>query len=192
LAHNALVGFLFDAWDDFNRAIGDVSPEDAVRPIENGSSFAWTLAHVTHTMDGWLNVRFQHLAPHPLIGDPQFRMGGTVRADDWLAIQAGVRDVRECVRLYLQDCSDTDLDLTIPYDGSITSLRQRGISLRYAIMRNTAHHFVHIGEIETKRNRLGHQIGVFPGELSEAYAAGTSARTRPFSTNTEVDHHVSR
>lgn len=175
MAHNALVGFLFDAWDDFDRVVGDVLPEDAIQPIENGSSFAWTLAHVTHTMDGWLNVRFQHVAAHPVIGHPQFRMGGTGKADDWLAIQAGVSEVCECVRRYLQHRSDTDLDLTIPYDGSIASLRQRGISLRYAIMRNTAHHFVHIGEIETKRNRLGQQIGVFPGALTDAYAAGAPA-----------------
>jgi hypothetical protein len=50
----------------------------------------------------------------------------------------------------------------IVYDGSIEYLRPIGLSLRYALMRIAAHHFVHVGEIVTIRSRLGHTVGDFP------------------------------
>ena len=168
MAANAVIGLLFEAWNDFDRVLSGLTDEELVRPAEGGSSFAWTLAHVTDDMDRWLNVRFQHLAPHPLIGQEQFHRGGSGRADDWPAIQAGVGEVRDQVRRYLQDRNDEALDLTIPYDGSLAPVRVHGLPLRYAILRNVAHHYVHIGEIATKRERLGQQAGDYPGLLAEA------------------------
>ena len=40
-----------------------------------------------------------------------------------------------------------------------------GISPRYALMRISAHHYFHIGEIAWKRDRLGHSVGDYPGRL---------------------------
>ncbi len=57
------------------------------------------------------------------------------------------------------------MDTLIPYSGSLEYLRASGITLRYAILRMSAHHYFHIGEISTKRDRLGHSVGDYPGRL---------------------------
>ena len=75
------------------------------------------------------------------------------------------------MRQYLQPLDEQALELTIPYDGSLAPVRERGLSLRYAILRNVAHHYVHIGEIATKRERLGQQAGDYPGLLAEALSS---------------------
>ena len=88
-------------------------------------------------------------------------------ADEWTAVQGGVGEVRDAARRYLENMTDEDLNLSIPYSGSVTSLRERGLVLRYAIMRSSAHHYFHIGEIVSKRDRLGHDVGDYPGLLEE-------------------------
>ena len=35
-------------------------------------------------------------------------------------------------------------------------------------MRTISHHYFHIGEIASKRDRLGHQVGDYPGALTES------------------------
>lgn len=168
MAQSKLVGLLFEAWKDLDRALDGLGPADAVRQFDGGSCFAWTLAHTTQTMDAWINVRFQRHAPHTLIGQRRFGFGGTGAADDWLAIRQGVGEVRDTARAYLQGMGDDDLDLVIPYDGSASFLHQRGLGLRHALLRLCAHHYFHIGEIAAKRDRLGHQVGDYPGVLEEA------------------------
>ena len=167
MAKSKLVGLLFESWTDMDRVVKGLTPEDAIEPFDGGSSFAWTSAHVASVVDALVNVRFQGRQRHPLIGQQRFRGGGTGRADDWESIQAGVRDVREAARAYLQDLGDSDLEKSIPYDGSIEHLRKTGLILRYAIMRTISHHYFHIGEIATKRDRLGHDVGDYPGALTE-------------------------
>ena len=166
MAKSKLVGLLFDSWTDMDRVVNGLTPEDAIESFDGGSSFAWTSAHVANAVDAWVNVRFQDRQPHPLIGQQHFRFGGTGRADDWVSIQAGVRDVREAARTYLQNLDDRDLERTIPYDGSVEHVRKAGLILRYAIMRAISHHYFHIGEISTKRDRLGHDVGDYPGALA--------------------------
>jgi hypothetical protein len=135
--------------------------------VDGGSSFAWTAAHVANQVDAWLNVRFQRRDPHPLIGQQRFRFGGTGAADGWLQIQAGVREVRDTARAYLEPLADGDLDIVIPYDGTFERLRAAGLPLRYALLRTCAHHYYHIGEIATKRSGLGQEVGDYPGLLAE-------------------------
>jgi hypothetical protein len=60
---------------------------------------------------------------------------------------------------------DGDLDRVVPYEGSLRYLRGKSISLQYSIFRSIAHHYFHIGEIASKRDRLGHSIGDYPGKL---------------------------
>ena len=62
------VGLLFDAWEDFDRVVGGLTPEEATAQHSGGSSFAWTAGHVANQVDAWINVRFQRREPHPLIG----------------------------------------------------------------------------------------------------------------------------
>ncbi len=169
---------LFSAWADYDRALADVSREDAVRQIGGGSSFAWTLAHVTHGIDSWINVRFQEMEPHPLISEPRFRMGGDGSANDWEAIQAAVLDVRERARVYLVSGAGSDLDLVVPYDGTFLPFREHGIQLRPAILQNATHHFFHLGEIVTKREWMGYDTHSFPGALVEALAKSTTGKAR--------------
>ena len=162
-----LVGLLFEAWKDIDRALADLDPAQAVRGLNGGSSFAWTAAHVANQIDAWINVRFQRRAPHEPVSQDRFRAGGSGVADDWEAIQIGVREVREAARSYLQGLGESDLDLVIPYDGSFSHLRETGLVLRYALLRTCAHHYFHIGEIATKRSGRGQQVGSYPGLLEE-------------------------
>jgi hypothetical protein len=168
MARSKVVGLLFEAWNDLDRVLAGLTPEEMVSNASGGSSFAWTAAHTTATMDAWISVRFQGLAPQPVIGQDRFRFGGSGVAEDWPAIERGIREAREAARRYLQDKAEADLDLTLPYDGSLAYLRERGLNLRHALLRLCAHHYFHIGEIATKRERLGHSVGDYPGRLSEA------------------------
>ncbi len=167
MAESKLVGLLFEAWKDTDRVLAGLDPAEAIRPLDGGSSAAWTAAHVANQVDAWINVRFQRLTPHKLIGQALFRAGGSGIADDWRAIEAGVHGVRETAREYLEGLSESDLDLVIPYDGSFVQLREAGLGLRHALLRICAHHYFHIGEIATKRGRLGQQVGDYPGPLEE-------------------------
>ena len=167
MATSRLVGLLFAAWNDMDRALADLDPADAVLSLDDGSSFAWTAGHVANQLDAWINVRFQRRSPHQLIARAHFRVGGTGVADDWQAVQAGVREVRDAARGYLEGLTEGDLDLVIPYDGSLSHLREGGLGLRYALLRICAHHYFHIGEIATKRVGLGHEVGDYPGLLGE-------------------------
>ena len=88
-------------------------------------------------------------------------------ADDWEAIQADVREVRDAARAHLEGLDESDLDIVIPYDGSFAHLRWSGLGLRHALLRSCAHHYFHIGEIATERSRLGQRVGDYPGPLAE-------------------------
>lgn len=166
MAKSKLVGLLFEAWNDLDRALAGLDDEQA-EYVGDGSSFAWTAAHVANQVDAWINVRFAGRPPHALIGETRFRMGGTGAADDWPSVRTAAAEVRRAARAYLEPLSDADLDFVIPYDGSLTYLRERGLSLRFAVLRACAHHYFHIGEIASKRAALGHDIGDFPGALEE-------------------------
>ncbi|MEX0799992.1 MAG: DinB family protein [Dehalococcoidia bacterium] len=159
-----LVGLLFDAWDDLDRALAGVEPADAVH-ASDGSSFAWTAGHLANHVNTWINVRFAGRESHPLVGPTRFRAGGTGEFEDWPAVQAAVAEVREAARAYLEPLTDSDLDLVIPYDGTFAHLRESGLPLRHALYRICAHHYFHIGEIATKRDALGHDVGDYPGHL---------------------------
>lgn len=161
-----LAALLFDAWDDLARAYDGLSPEDAVSRAD-GSSFAWTLAHTINQLD-WINVRIRGLDPHPLLGQDRFRFGGPGEAEDWPEIRAAVAEVRSGIRPYLESATRADLDRVHPYEGSIARLRETGITLRYAVSRVIAHHYFHLGEVATKRERLGHSVGDYPGPLEHS------------------------
>jgi hypothetical protein len=167
MAKSKLVSLLFEAWKDMDRVLADLDPQEAARPLDGGSSIAWTAAHVANQVDAWINVRFQRRPPHELLGQTRFRAGGTGAADDWQAIQTGASEVRDAARDYLQGMDEGGLDLVIPYDGSFAHLREAGLGLRYALFRVCAHHYLHIGEIATQRSRLGRRVGDYPGLLEE-------------------------
>ena len=166
MAVDKQVGLLYEAWADFDRVISGLDPFTATRSLETGSSIAWAVAHVTAHIDNWINVRFAANSPNRTINDERFRLyGDAVSQKEWEPILTSVHKVRWGVRCYL-DASPA-MDTLIPYTGSIETLRQTGITLRYAILRMSVHHYFHIGEISTKRDRLGHSVGDYPGTLSE-------------------------
>ena len=160
-----LVALLFDAWTDMDRVVDGLTPEVALESLDGGSSFAWTVAHVANVLDATTNVRFRKVARHPYIGKDEFRFGGTGAADDWYAVREGVRQVHESTRDYLSGLEDGDLDRVVSYDGSLLYLQGKSVSLQYSIFRSIAHHYFHIGEIASKRDRLGHSVGDYPGKL---------------------------
>ncbi len=165
---NLPVTLLLTAWDDLDRAVEDVSDADMLRQIDGGSCFAWTIAHVTYGVDSWINRRFQKIPPNPVIMDPRFNFGGDGSADDWPTIRAAVAVVRDSLRPYLLALTETDFDLTVPYDGSYAAFHERGINLRVAIVQNAIHHVFHLGEIVAKRELMGYAVGSFPGAFGAA------------------------
>ena len=157
-----LILLMYESWAQLDRSMGGLTPEEMTTRYNGGSSVAWTFGHVTNMVDSWINVRFQGLSPHPVISQVDFRTGGSGEAKDWPTISAAVSEVRGAAIRFLDSKTDSDLDHVIPYDGSIVFLRPVGMSLRYAVMRITAHHFQHAGEVVTVRSRLGHEIDDFP------------------------------
>ena len=153
-----LIRALFQAWADLDRAIAELTPAQATTRDHGGSSIAWTVGHLTQQVDSWLNVRFQGLAPHPVIGQPDFHTGGSGTATNWPAIVAGVRAVQATARQYLAAAPGPDLARVVPYDGGVRFLHATGLSLRYAVLSIAAHHWEHIGEILTLRALLGNII----------------------------------
>lgn len=160
-----LAALLFDTWDDLDRVYEGLSPEDALRS-DAGSSFAWTYAHLANTIDAWLNVRFQKLDSHPLIGQQRFRFGGSGEAGVWREVRHAVAEVHASARPYLERLTEADLNTVYPYDGSLLHLRETGITLRFALSRFITHHYFHIGEVAAKRERLGHSVGDYPGRMA--------------------------
>jgi hypothetical protein len=165
MPRSSLVAFLFEAWNDLDRVFAGLSADEAVQSADGSSSFAWTAAHVANAVDAWLNVRFQGTPPCELIVEQRFRVGGTGVADDWPAVIRAVAQVRDAARAYLDPLSDGDLDLVIPYDGTVEFLHESGLKLRYAVLKAISHHYFHTGEIAAKRVALGHDIGDYPGRL---------------------------
>ena len=142
-----LVLLTYESWADLYRAIDGLTPEEATTRSHGSSTVAWTLGHVTHMVDSWINVRFQGQTPHPVIDSHQFRAGGGGEALDWPTVLAAAGEVRDTARRFLDTVDEADLDRVISYDGSI------------ALMRITAHHYIHVGEIVTVRSRMGHDMG---------------------------------
>jgi hypothetical protein len=168
VARNKLVGLVFEAWNDLDRVLLDVQPDQAVRQVDGQSAFAWTLAHVTQQVDSWINVNFRRQRPHPLISAERFRTGSSGAGDDWPSVQAGVREVRASAGPFLRSLEEDDLNQAVPYTGSLMVLREHGVlSLRYALLRIAAHHYFHIGVVASQRDRLGQEVGDYPGALAE-------------------------
>ena len=157
-----VVLLMYRSWGDIDRAVEGLTADEATARYDGGSSMAWTFGHLACMIDSWINTRFVGIPPHPVISGPAFRSGGSGEADDWPAVQAAVREVRDASRRVLDADPAPDLDRMIAYDGSIEALRPIGLSLRYALMRISAHHFVHVGEIVTIRSQRGHAVGEFP------------------------------
>ena len=162
MATDKLIPLMYRAWADIDRAVAGLSAEDATAQREGGSSITWTYGHVAQQVDSWISRKFGGLAPHSVLGQPEFRARGSGSADDWRGIQVAVQEVRDAARKFLDAEPAPDLDRVIQYDGSIEDLRAVGLTLRYALMRISAHHFVHVGEIVTIRSQLGHDVGDFP------------------------------
>lgn len=160
------VNLVLESWESIDEVISGLSTDDASNRWFEGSSFAWTYAHVTNQVDAWLNVRFQGEAPHPLIGSDDYRRTGSGRTEEWEAILAGVGQVRDIAVPYMEALREDQLNHRHPYDGSIEALRSTGISIRHALLRIAAHHYFHVGEIAAKREMLGHKVGDFPGQMS--------------------------
>ena len=130
---NKLIFYTYESWAEVDRATARLTARDATMRYNDGSSIAWTLGHITTMVDSWVNTKFQRLPPHPFISRPNFRTGGTGEEKDWPAVRAGVTEVREWARKFLDSEEDRNLDHAVPYDGSIPFLRSAGLSLNYAL-----------------------------------------------------------
>src|SRR5215207_3236985 len=148
-----VVGLVFDAWEDLDRVLDGLSVVDAVRQVDGGSSFAWTLGHLANQLDTWINVRVQQHTPHPLFASERWRMGGSGAADEWNAVRSASDQVRVVARVFLDTLDDVALAAESPYAGTLPALQGRNVSLRYTLQRIATHTYFHIGEIASVRSR---------------------------------------
>jgi len=169
MVKSKLVGFLLEAWDDIDRVVSGIDPKEAITQITGGSSYAWTYAHIANSTDTWINVRFQEKPPHPYIGQPHFRHGGTGVAENWQAILQGTKESRTQAARYLEDINEDELASIVihnqTFSGDLARLSETDINMRYALLRLCAHHYYHIGEIGTKRDMRKQQVGDYPGVM---------------------------
>jgi hypothetical protein len=166
MALNPLVGLVIEGWAELDRVLDGLDAGDATRQVDGGSSFAWTLGHVTNQLDSWVNVRLQHVAPHPVFDQARLRFGGTGVADNWDEMRRAAIEVRDTARGYLEGLDDAGMAAESPYAGSLPELQGRQVSVRYTLQRIAAHVYFHIGEIAAVRSRrLGHSVGDYPGAL---------------------------
>ena len=166
VAVNPLVGLIIEGWAELDRVLDGLDAATAVQQVDGGSSFAWTLAHVTNQLDTWVNVRLANLPPDPVFDDPRWRFGGSGVADNWDEIKGAVVRVRANARTYLEPLDDAGLAATAPYAGALAELKGKPVTTRYTLLRIAAHVYFHIGEIAAVRSRrLGHQVGDYPGPL---------------------------
>ena len=119
------------------------------------------MTYVTQMLDSWVNTRLQEIPRYPLIGDPRFRTGRTGNWDDWEGVVSAKGEVRTRARQYLD--SEPAIDTSIAYGSSIEFLRETGLRLDYALMRISAHHWLHAGEIVGLRSGLGHDTDQYFG-----------------------------
>lgn len=157
-----LIEFMFQSWTDLDQAVDGITYEAAMTSVGGSATIAWSAGHVTQMLDSWLNVRFQGLPPHSVVGDPVFSIGATGDAADWPRILGAIEEVRLTARRFLDSDLGQDMDRIVPYEGSIGWLRPIGLQLRYAVLRIAAHHFVHAGEIHAIRTQLGHPVADEP------------------------------
>ncbi len=177
-----LVLFIYESWKNLDGSVEGLNREEATTQHGGGSSIAWTIGHVTNMVDSWINVNFQGLAPHPFISGHRFRAGGTGECCDWEEVLAATHEICKRARKYLD--SGPPIDQVIPYNGSVAFLRETGLRLSYALMRISAHHFIHAGEIVTVRSRLGDTLTGSPPRTGVGHwlDRGTCGATeRPFS-----------
>ncbi len=159
-----LVSLVFNMWDDADRAFAELSAEEATTQHDGGSSFGWTLVHQAAFEDGFINVAVRGLPRHPVLQQQfeQHRASGA--SDQWPAILDAAREVRASLREYLAPLSDAELE-TI---AAPATSRRPAYALRYILMRDVAHTYFHIGEVASKRDRLGKGTGDYPGPLPDA------------------------
>jgi hypothetical protein len=145
----------YQSWSDLDLAIAGLTPAQATERRDGQSAIAWTVGHVTQQVDSWLNMRLQGLPRQPLLADPCFATGAAGAFGDWPGLLAAVAEARARGRRFLDAEPAPPLELRVPYDGAIPFLRATGLSLRYALISIAAHHFMHVGEIETLRSLRG-------------------------------------
>lgn len=148
-------GLLLEALNDLALALDGLPDELATARPEGGSSIAWTAAHVTQGLDSLVLYRFTGRQREAMLSDAALGAGGTGSVADWPVLRAKVREIQAAAIDFLATLTEADLARTVPYDGSIASLRPVGINLEYAVLRVAAHHFTHVGEIAAIRSAMG-------------------------------------
>jgi hypothetical protein len=160
---DTLARLVYQSWSDLDLAVAGLTPAQATERRDGQSAIAWTVGHVSQQVDSWLNMRLQGLPRQPLLADPCFATGARGEFGDWPGLLAAVAEARATASRYLDAEPAPALDRRVRYDGAVAFLRATGLSLRYALISIAAHHFAHVGEIETLRSLRGYPRPEGPG-----------------------------
>lgn len=165
--HELVVRVFLDALDDFERAIGDLTPAAAEgRPSDRLNSIAWIVAHVAQNVDSTVNVAIGAQPRTEFLWGDQFATGSEGVPPEWGAVSAAVREVFERARRTVELLDSAALTTPRAYTGSLAALQGRTVRLEYRVARLSAHLYTHIGEIQAIRSTLGLGGGDFPGPMS--------------------------
>jgi uncharacterized damage-inducible protein DinB len=160
-----LAGAIFDMWKDVDRAFADLSEADALERHGGGSAFAWTLVHIANFEDGQINFRTRGRERHAMITDQFERFRESPgSADQWERIKAGVQELREELRSYLEGLSEEEIATTM----AAATARTAEQPLALLLWRDIAHTYYHIGEVAAKRDQLGQRTGDYPSVWESA------------------------
>jgi hypothetical protein len=55
---NKLILLMYESWANLDRTVDGLPTEEATTRHDGGSAIAWSLGHVTHMVDSWINTRF--------------------------------------------------------------------------------------------------------------------------------------
>ncbi len=153
-----LVELLYQSWTDLDKSIDGLSDAEAAVRQDGCNRIAWCFGHVSQQVESWFNRKFQGLPPHRLLSQDLFHTGASGEAPDLSAIREATAEVRDAARLFLDALDADELEQPVPYDGPLLDLRKTGLSPSYALLRCSAHHFIHVGEISTVRFLLGNPV----------------------------------
>lgn len=148
---------------EFQRALKNVSDEEARRRFEPMNSISWIIGHLAWQEQLYWLERAQGSTPAPIVHD--MASGSPASTPPLDAMWAAWRSITEGSNAWLDTLSSAQLkthlmrkDKPLPFKESI------GSQLR----RVTYHYWFHIGESQAIRQMLGHRgLPVFVGDIHE-------------------------
>ena len=171
-ARTVLGGLLIGSLDEFGRVIDAIPAPGRQRRLGRLNAPAWTIAHTARSVDSWVNVCVQRLAPEPMTDDVYRRQRvqppGIAVDVDFDAARDAYGVVVATARGYVElaDAAVLAREASLPPGSPWT-----GAPAAYLVARAIAHVYAHAGELAVAASLVGAPDLALPGALPCARAA---------------------